>query len=256
MNRVATHKAICHLFLFGILCLPQAASFQLQQHNRPNFPKKCNHGRITKESTCSRVALFSGNDNNDASMQSSSSKREQQNFLPMMPMILMSATFGLSLFTPMASAAEADPRTESHLLIINEETTTSTSSTPTSVSNYFSQVFQSPYKTPGATPLPTDSRFDNAEARNRAYDQAFEQDARDRDAYYGKMAALKREKALQTVRGNRQALGLDGDGDVRLRVGEERVAGMSSLKDILLQRDPSTLTPAELKVYQQMQERQ
>jgi hypothetical protein len=170
----------------------------------------------------------------------------------MMPMILMSAAFGLCLCgTPqMASAADADPRTESQLLIANEETTTSTS-TPTSISNYFSQVFQ---QTPGATPLPAE--FDNAKARNRAYDQAFEQDARDRDAYYGKMAALKREQAFQNVRENRLALGLDGDGDVRSRVGEEKVAGMSSLKDYLSQQDPSTLTPAELKVYQQMQDGQ
>jgi len=66
------------------------------------------------------------------------------------------------------------------------------------------------------------------------------------------MIAVKRDQALQDVQKNRKALELDGDGDVRLRVGEAKVAGMASLKEYLLQQNPSTLTPEEFQVYQRM----
>ena len=48
----------------------------------------------------------------------------------------------------------------------------------TKTSPSLSQVFLSPFQSKGTTPLLTDSRFNIADARNRAYDQAFEQDAR------------------------------------------------------------------------------
>jgi len=47
---------------------------------------------------------------------------------------------------------------------------------------------------------------------------------------------------------------LDGPGDVRPRVGDERVAGMASLREYLLGQDPDTLTPEELRVYQRLKE--
>lgn len=105
-----------------------------------------------------------------------------------------------------------------------------------SVSNYIRQVFGSPLvgNTPDtpAKPAPTDEKYDTREARNRAYDEAFQQDARDRDAYYGQMAMRKRQEANQNVQQYRESLGLDGTGDVRMRVGEERVQGLSSLREL------------------------
>uniref|UniRef100_A0A7S2KH17 Uncharacterized protein n=1 Tax=Skeletonema marinoi TaxID=267567 RepID=A0A7S2KH17_9STRA len=106
----------------------------------------------------------------------------------------------------------------------------------TSVSNYIRQVFGSPLV--GATPnmptkpIDTDATYDTREARNRAYDEAFQQDARDRDAYYGQMAMRKRQGTNQNVQQYRESLGLDGKGDVRMRVGEERVQGLASLRDL------------------------
>ncbi|KAL7539013.1 hypothetical protein ACHAXR_008957 [Thalassiosira sp. AJA248-18] len=162
----------------------------------------------------------------------------------------------------LASAAEVD--TAANDLPTTTEIrgttgTTSTSMTTTAppasssrgVANYLNQVFS--YENNGISkPVQMDPKLDSKEARNQAYDQAFQQDARDRDAYYGRMAMLKRERALQEVNDNRRALGLDGDGDVRPRVGMEKEAGMASLKEYLLDQDPSTLTPEEFKVYQRM----
>ena len=105
------------------------------------------------------------------------------------------------------------------------------------VTNYARQVFGSPLvgSTPGTSankPVQTDPKYNSREERNRAYDEAFQQDARDRDAYYGKMAMRKRQEADQSVSQYRESLGLDGKGDTRMRVGEERVEGMSSLRDL------------------------
>ena len=105
-----------------------------------------------------------------------------------------------------------------------------------SVPNYIRQVFGSPLvgATPNAPtkPTPIDATYDTREARNRAYDEAFQQDARDRDAYYGQMAMRKRQETEQNVRQYRESLGLDGKGDVRMRVGEERVQGLASLREL------------------------
>ena len=131
---------------------------------------------------------------------------------------------------------------------------------PTSVADYLGRVFASPNTNDpnkgsyNAVPAPTDPQYDTKDARNRAYDAAFEQDARDRDAYYGKLAMEKRRRAEEDVARYRRELGLDGTGDVRPRVGDERVAGMASLKEYLLRQDPATLTPEELKVYQRLKQ--
>jgi len=136
----------------------------------------------------------------------------------------------------------------------------------TGVADYLSKVFASPNRGEGnynAAPTPTDPAYTSKEERNRAYDEAFERDARDRDAYYGRLAAEKRRKAEEDVGRYRRELGLDaarpgapggeGGGDVRPRVGDERVAGMASLREYLLRQDPATLTPEELRVYQRLQ---
>jgi len=132
---------------------------------------------------------------------------------------------------------------------------------PNSISDYLGRVFASPNNNNrdegffNAMPAPTDPTYDSKEARNRAYDAAFEQDARDRDAYYGRLAMEKRRRAEEDVAQFRKQLGLDGPGDVRPRVGDEKVAGMASLKEYLLQQDPATLTPEELKVYQRLKQK-
>ena len=128
------------------------------------------------------------------------------------------------------------------------------------MADYLGRVFASPNNNNrdggvfNAIPAPTDPTYDSKEARNRAYDAAFEQDARDRDAYYGRLAMEKRQRAEEDVAQFRRGLGLDGQGDVRPRVGDERVAGMASLKEYLLRQDPATLTPEELKVYQRLKQ--
>ena len=124
---------------------------------------------------------------------------------------------------------------------------------PISVADYLGRVFASPNTNDpnkgsyNAVPASTDPQYDSKDARNRAYDAAFEQDARDRDAYYGKLAMEKRRRAEEDVARYRRELGLDGTGD-------ERVAGMASLREYLLRQDPATLTPEELKVYQRLKQ--
>lgn len=157
-----------------------------------------------------------------------------------------------------ANAAETD-RTNTHDFCTGASSLlVTTDDDGMSVSSYIRQVFQSPPvgNPPGtpARPIPTDPKYDTREARNRAYDEAFQQDARDRDAYYGQMAMRKRQEANQSVQQYRETLGLDGAGDVRMRVGEERVQGMASLRelkadDLSSQEDDSSQitseTPAE-----------
>jgi len=247
MNRLVKSMVIIQhvrFLLLSALLLPALAT-AFQYHNLPKF--RCD-GLISRKPTCSSSRVMPVSENDDLILLSPQPKQKQQLCLPM---ILLSTAVGFGLCgTPQhASAAETETGTADQL-IVNEKPQLSAQRPGMSVSAYLNRVFQSP--TPGATPLPTDPRYDSTEARNRAYDAAFEQDARDRDAYYGKMAALKREQALQEVRRNRVALGLDGDGDVRPRVGDEKEAGLASLREYLLKQDPSTLTPAELKVYEQM----
>jgi hypothetical protein len=107
------------------------------------------------------------------------------------------------------------------------------------VSNYIRQVFGSPLvgttpnNTPRTIPVVTDDTINTTrEERNRAYDEAFQQDARNLDAYYGQMAIKKRQETNQNIKQYRESLGLDGKGDVRMRVGEERVQGLASLREL------------------------
>jgi len=106
-----------------------------------------------------------------------------------------------------------------------------------SITNYAKQVFGSPLvgSTPGISsnqPIQIDPKYTTREERNRVYDEAFQQDARDRDAYYGQLAMKKRQESEQSVTQYREQLGLDGKGDTRVRVGEERVEGLASLRDL------------------------
>ena len=115
--------------------------------------------------------------------------------------------------------------------------------------------FLSPFQTPGAIPSATDPRIDDADARNRAYDDAFDQDKRDRDAYYAKMALQAREKKAQQLKEQRQSLGLDYP-DSGPRFGDAEVASMASLKKYLLEKDPATMTPAEFREFQVLTQRE
>lgn len=241
------------LFLLGISLLLQTAS-AFQHHKLSNSPPR--HDPTIARGVLVRSAAFHDND----TLLESSAKQDQP---PLLTMVLLSASLLLGLCCTPQPASAAEAETVANLPIVTELTKiggtsgTSTASTTTAppadsgIANYLNQVFT--YENGGATkPVQMDPKLDSKEARNRAYDQAFEQDARDRDAYYGKMAMLKREKAIQDVQENRRVLELDGDGDVRPRVGDEKVAGMGSLKEYILQQDPSTLTPEELKVYRRM----
>ena len=111
--------------------------------------------------------------------------------------------------------------------------------------------FLSPFQAPGATPIPTDPKFEDREARNRAFDDALDQDKRDRDAYYAKMALQAREKKMQQLNEQRQALGLDLE-DSGPRFGDPEVASMASLKKQLAGKDPATMTPAEFREFKEL----
>lgn len=140
-----------------------------------------------------------------------------------------------TFLSKIASAAVASAATTTAYPNDASAATTAAADDDMSVPNYIRQVFGSPLV--GATPniptkpTPTDE-YDSREARNRAYDEAFQQDARDRDAYYGQLAMKKRQEKIQNVQQYRESLGLDGKGDVRMRVGEERVQGLASLREL------------------------
>jgi len=124
------------------------------------------------------------------------------------------------------------------IMIAADDTETATTKLPgMSITNYAKQVFGSPLvgSTPGISnnkPIQIDPKYTTREERNRAYDEAFQQDARDRDAYYGQLAMKKRQESERSVTQYREQLGLDGKGDTRVRVGEERVEGLASLRDL------------------------
>jgi nitrogen regulatory protein PII-like uncharacterized protein len=115
--------------------------------------------------------------------------------------------------------------------------------------------FASTFQLPGAVPdvsLPKrggggDFQADR-DARNRAYDEAFQKDARDRDEYYGKMALQKKEQALVELQERRGKMGLDDAGS-----RFANVATMDSLTQYLMQKDPTTMTPAEFKEFKILQ---
>ncbi len=140
-----------------------------------------------------------------------------------------------TFLSKIASAAVTTAATTTAFSNDASAATTAAADDDMSVPNYIRQVFGGPLV--GATPnTPTKPKstdeYDSREARNRAYDEAFQQDARDRDAYYGQLAMKKRQETIQNVQQYRESLGLDGKGDVRTRVGEERVQGLASLREL------------------------
>lgn len=90
------------------------------------------------------------------------------------------------------------------------------------------------------------------DARNRAYDEMFQQDARDRDAYYGKMALKKSESALVELKERREEMGLDTKASASPFA---QVETMDSLTQYLMNKDPNTMTAAEFKEFKVLQRR-
>ena len=212
------------LLLIGIILLQQEVTSFQQQHISA---VKRHATVITRKST--RVNM---------------TKRQRQSGAPIpiqqkqivTSSIFLSTAFGMcliggSLMTPQLSNAAAE-------LSSDATTTTTLPGGGMSITNYARQVFGSPLvgSTPGTSANKPaqiiDPKYTTREERNRAYDEAFQQDARDRDAYYGQMAMRKRQEADQSVSQYRESLGLDGKGDTRMRVGEEKVEGMASLRDL------------------------
>ena len=247
-------KGINHLLLLGIIIILQqeAMSFQ-QQHISTNYIN--HHATIRKITTLNLATKSLVSIDDEASIQKQMATKS----------IFLSSAFGMCLIgsslvmTPqLSNAAELSDNTR----VIERQQQAKTSNKQQqeikSVTNYARQVFGSPLvgSTPGLSstkPVPTDPKYTTREERNRVYDEAFQQDARDRDDYYGKMAMRKRQEADQSVSQYREKLGLDGKGDTRMRVGEEKVQGMSSLRDLKAdynlsqQQDDSSSTtiPAE-----------
>ena len=248
-------KGINHLLLLGIIIILQqeAMSFQ-QQHISTNY---INHqatiSKITTLNLATKTKSLVSIVDDEVSIQKQ-----------MVTSIFLSSAFGMCLIgsslvmsPQLSNAAELSDNTR----VIERQQQAKTSNKQQqeikSITNYARQVFGAPLvgSTPGVSstkPVPTDPKYTTREERNRAYDEAFQQDARDRDGYYGKMAMKKRQEADQSVSQYREKLGLDGKGDTRMRVGEEKVQGMSSLRDLkadynLSQQDDSSSTtiPAE-----------
>ena len=160
----------------------------------------------------------------------------------------MAACFGCVFGFPQLTNAEwYHPGYDNHDYVVLEQpwTTstkiTTTSPTPFLVATYASQgsgglPFLSPFQTPGAVPQPMDPKYDDKEARNRAYDEALDRDQKERDAYYAKMALQAREQKAKDALRRRQELGLDVE-DAGPRFGDEKVADLKSLKRFLLEQE-------------------
>ena len=244
-------KRINHLLLLGILILQQEAMSFQQQHISTHH---INHHATIRKITTLNLATKSL-----VSIDDEASIHKQ-----MATSIFLSSAFGMCLIgsslvmsPQLSNAAELSDNTR----VIERQQQAKTSNKQQqeikSITNYARQVFGAPLvgSTHGLSstkPVPTDPKYTTREERNRVYDEAFQQDARDRDDYYGKMAMRKRQEADQSVSQYREKLGLDGKGDTRMRVGEEKVQGMSSLRDLkadynLSQQDDSSSTtiPAE-----------
>jgi len=244
---IATHKGssssiiLTAILLLVSLLLPQPTStFQNQLEVR--------HGPINGGSIRAKFGLIATSskdlskvcNDKDGIHTESSSRQRHASFL----LSFWAALFWCSSLHP-ANAELSDQQYDVHA--------TSTSYSLL-VATYASEgsgglPFLSPFQTPGAVPQ-TDSKFDDREARNRAFDEAFDQDKRDRDAYYAKMALKARETRITEMQQRRAELGLDAE-DAGPRVGEKE-ADLKSLKKYLLQKDPSTMTPAEFKEFQQI----
>jgi len=252
-------KRINHLLLLGIIILQQEAMSFQQQHISTNYIN--HHATIRKITTLNLATKSLVSIDDEASIQKQIATS-----------MFLSSAFGMCLIgslvmvTPqLSNAAELSDNTRvsdtgaSFLIAATDiaKTTTTTTIPGSSITNYARQVFGSPLvgSTPGLSstkPVQTDPKYTTREERNRVYDEAFQQDARDRDTYYGKRAMRKAQAADQSVSQYREKLGLDGKGDTRMRVGEEKVQGMSSLRDLkadynLSQQDDSssTIIPAK-----------
>jgi len=226
-------KRINHLLLLGIIILQQEAMSFQQQHISTNYIN--HHATIRKITTLNLATKSLVSIDDEASIQKQIATS-----------MFLSSAFGMCLIgslvmvTPqLSNAAELSDNTRvsdtgaSFLIAATDiaKTTTTTTIPGSSITNYARQVFGSPLV--GSTP-------------------GLSSTARDRDAYYGKMAMRKAQAVDQSVSQYREILGLDGKGDTRMRVGEEKVQGMSSLRDLkadynLSQQDDSssTIIPAK-----------
>jgi hypothetical protein len=244
--------------------LPSTSSFQNHlvihhpHHGKSGTRIKSNIGLAGSSSSGSQglikklATLF--DDNGHIPIASSCQKQ------PSLLFLLLASSYWCGCGSPqLANAASPDQQYHN---VAQEQRLTPASSASHSllVAAYSSQgsgglPFLSTFQTPGAVPQPTDAKYDDRDTRNRAYDEAFDQDSLDRNAYYAKMALQAREKKMLEFKERRAELGLDGV-DSGPRVGDEKVADMASLKKYLLQKDPSTMTPAEFNKFQQLQNKE
>jgi len=218
-----------------ILLQGEVMAFQ-QPHIKTNTKQHATTMQHTRNSVVA-LSLVSTNNDTEGAVQKQ------------MTNMFLSSAFGMCLISLIATPQLANAieqadinmgirNTGTALMISADDTETATSKLPgMSISNYAKQVFGSPLvgSTPGISsnkPIQIDPKYTTREERNRAYDEAFQQDARDRDVYYGQLAMKKRQEAQQSVSQYREQLGLDGKGDTRMRVGEERVEGLASLREL------------------------
>jgi len=235
MNSITMNR-INHLLLMFCIILLQGEVMAFQQPHIKTNTKQ--HATIihTRNSVVA-LSLVSTNNDTEGAVQKQ------------MTNMFLSSAFGMCLVSLIATPQLANAieqadinmgirNTGTALMIAADDTETTTSKlSGMSITNYAKQVFGSPLvgSTPGIStnkPIQIDPKYTTREERNRAYDEAFQQDARDRDAYYGQMAMKKRQESEQSISTYREQLGLDGEGDTRMRVGEERVEGLASLRDL------------------------
>jgi hypothetical protein len=255
MMTITTLSAVLFALLSILSSLPPAvAAFQ------------CHRPRQTQwASTAGSSTLFSRSRRTAIATHGSTLADEEESVVPSFPKLpllpiasLAAACIICAGFPQLADAAglfENDLSANGSIGIVQQQEQDKEPRTTAGKTTYASQGlggldFLSTFQTPGTTPPPMDPKFDSKEARNKAFDDAFEQDARERDAYYGKMALLKREKIAAELQDKRTQLGLEGNDDAGPRFGDDNVASMASLKKYLLEKDPATMSPAEFKEYQ------
>ena len=233
-----------HIFLLSSLFIPPTTSWSLQSGSglKNNF--------CSAESKLDPSSFLYQDNRNEA-------LGDKTVFSTFLPSLILATSCLLFTSSTITNALPLFETQQSNALISQQQQhlqhQQTIQSSPLLLATYSSEgsgglPFLSPFQTPGTIPLPIDPKFDNAEARNRAFDDAFDQDKRDRDAYYAQMALQAREKKMQQLKEQRQALGLDYD-DSGPRFGDQEVASMASLKKQLSQKDPATMTPAEFKEF-------
>ena len=230
MNSITMNR-INHLLLMFCIILLQGEVMAFQQPHIKTNTKQ--HATMHTRNSVVALSLVSTNNDTEGAVQKQ------------MTNMFLSSAFGMCLIisslitTP--QLANAVDQTDINIGISNTDTALLIAADDKlpglSITNYAKQVFGSPLvgSTPGISssqPIQTNPKYTTREERNAAYDEAFQQDARDRDAYYGQLAMKKRQEAEKSVSQKREQLGLDGKGDTRMRVGEERVEGLASLRDL------------------------